>query len=89
MADCWFGIPFFYCVCKNIFIDDDGFDDADDVFLSFGDTLCFGHFRVLDDCVEYICDGIRMDVGAVDCILELLVQFFIDDVYIRVEKLGH
>ena len=89
MADCWFDIPFFYCVCKNIFIDDDDFDDNDEVFLSFRNTVCFVHFRVLDDCVEYICERIRMDVGAVDCLLALLVQFFIDDVYIRVEKVGH
>ena len=69
--------PFFYCVCKNIFIDDDDFDDNDEVFLSFGDTVCFGHFIVLADCMYYICDRIRMDVGAVDCLLALLVQCFI------------
>ena len=89
MADCWFGIPFFYCVCKDIFIDDDDFDDADEVFLSFGDTVCFGHCRLSFDCVEYIWNRIRMDVGAVDCLLALLVQFFIYDVYIRVEKVGN
>ena len=89
MAYCWFGIPFFYCVCKDIFIDDDDFDDADEVLLSFGDTVCFCHCMVLADCVRYIFDRIRMDVGAVDCILALLVQFFILDIYIRVEKLGH
>ena len=77
MADFWFGIPFFYCVCKYIFSDDDDFDDTDEVFLSFGDTVCFGHCIVLDDCGRYICDRIRMDVGSVDCILALLVQFFI------------
>ena len=59
------------------------------MFLSFGDTVCFGHFRVLDNCVEYIYNTIRMDVGAVDCLLAFLVQFFIYDVYIRVEKAGH
>ena len=59
------------------------------MFLSFWDTVCFGHFRVLADYIYYIFDMIRMDVGEVDCILALLVQFFIYDVYIRVEKVSH
>ena len=63
--------------CKILFSDDDDFDDADEVFLSFGDTVCFGKCRVLDDCIEYIYDRIRMDVGAVDCLLAFLVQFLI------------
>ena len=62
---------------KHIFSDDDDFDDADEVLLSFEDTVCFGHCIVLADCVRYICDRIRMDVGAVDCILSLLVRFLI------------
>ena len=41
----------------------------------FGDTVCFVHCRILADFVEYICNNIRMDVGAVDCILWLPVQF--------------
>ena len=59
---------------KHIFSDDDYFDD-DEVFLSFGDSVCFVHCRLFVDCVEYICNMIRMDMGAVDCILALLVQF--------------
>ena len=89
MADSWFGIPFFYCVYNLFFSDDYDFYDADEVFLSFGDTVCFGNCRVFVDCVEYIWNRIRMNVGAVDCLLALLVQFSILDVYTHIEKVGH
>ena len=68
---------------KHIFSDDYYFDDADEVFLIFGDTLCFGHCILFVDCVEYIRNTIRMDVGAVDCFLALLVQFYLRCLHTR------
>ena len=88
LTDCWFCIPFFYWVCKNIWIGDDDFADAYYLFRSFRGTMCFVNRRLLINNAEDIPDWIIMGVDVFDCILGSFVQFLVWDVSVHVKKVG-